>query len=392
VWIGALKISVAVDSGPMTNAELLSIGAELLLGETVDTNAAFLGGEMARLGLPLRSVRMLPDDRSLLRDAFAESRDRSAVVLATGGLGPTHDDLSRDSLADALGESLVEDPELLAVLEQRFAAYGPMPAANRRQSMRIPSAEALANPIGSAPGWWVDRDGVVVVLMPGVPSEMRRMWAEQVRPRLEARFARPPLATRTVKAFGIGESAMAERLGALLSEPPSDVDVGIYARDDGVHVRFSTRGDAAVLEPLVERSLEILGDGAYGTDDGDLPTAALRRLGELGAGSLASWEADTGGALIEVLAATPPVEGSATYIGGVLDMGMASGPPMADAVLQVSLLPQDANGRSRVRVACSGAVSMPTVELRIHGSGPQRRRRAAFAALDAVRRLSPSDR
>ena len=376
----------------MTNAELLSIGAELLLGETIDTNAAFLGGEMARLGLPLRSVRMLPDDRDVLRDAFAEARGRSSVVLATGGLGPTHDDLSREGLADALGEQLVEDPELLAVLEQRFAAFGPMPVTNRRQAMRVPSAESLPNPIGSAPGWWDDRDGVVVVLMPGVPSEMRRMWADQVRPRLEARFAMPPLAMRTVKAFGIGESAMAERLGALLTEPPPHVEVGIYARDDGVHVRFSTRAEAAILEPLVQRSLEILGDGAYGTDADDLPTAALRRLGELGAGSLASWESDTGGALIDILATTTVDEGSAAYVGGVLDMGTPSGPPMADVVLQVSLLPQDASGRSRVRVSCSGAVSMPTVELRIHGSGPQRLRRAAFAALDAVRRLSPSDR
>jgi nicotinamide-nucleotide amidase len=391
-WIGALNFSVAVDSSTMTNAELLSIGAELLLGETVDTNAAFLGGEMAQLGLPLRSVRMLPDDRAVLREAFAEARGRSAVVLATGGLGPTHDDLSREGLADALREELVEDPELLATLEQRFATHGPMPATNRRQAMRAPSAEALANPIGSAPGWWVDRDDVVVVLMPGVPSEMRRMWAEQVRPRLEARFPLPPLATRTVKAFGIGESAMAERLGSLLTEPPPGVDVGIYARDDGVHVRFSTRGDATVLDPLVARSQELLGEGVYGTDAADLPTAALRRLAELGAGTLASWEADTGGALLDVLAASTPREGSATYVGGVLDMGTATGPPMADAVLQVSLLPQDATGRSRVRVACSGAVAMSIVELRVHGSGPQRLRRAAFAALDAVRRLSPSDR
>lgn len=376
----------------MTNAELLSIGAELLLGETIDTNAAFLGGEMARLGLPLRSVRMLPDDRAVLRDAFGDARDRSTVVLATGGLGPTHDDLSREGLADALGEELFEDPQLLSMLEQRFAAHGPMPATNRRQALRVSSAEAIPNPIGSAPGWWDDRDGVVVVLMPGVPSEMRRMWADEVRPRLEARFPLPPLATRTVKAFGIGESAMAERLGSLLTDPPSDVDVGIYARDDGVHVRFSTRGAVTVLEPLVAQSLEILGEAAYGTDADDLPTAAVRRLGELGAGSLASWESDTGGALIEILATTTAHEGAATYVGGVLDMGTPSGPPLADVVLQVSLLPQDANGRSRVLVACSGAVAMPMVEQRIHGSGPQRLRRAAFAALDAVRRFSPSDR
>ncbi|HEX7225308.1 MAG TPA: competence/damage-inducible protein A, partial [Candidatus Limnocylindria bacterium] len=157
----------------MIRAELLSIGAELLLGETVDTNAAFLGGELAAIGLPLSSVQMLPDDRGVLADAFAVARGRSAVVLATGGLGPTHDDLSREGMADALGEELVEDAGLITMLEERFRAYGAMPATNRRQALLVPSADAIPNPIGSAPGWWVERDGVVVVLMPGVPSEMR---------------------------------------------------------------------------------------------------------------------------------------------------------------------------------------------------------------------------
>jgi nicotinamide-nucleotide amidase len=376
----------------MTTAELLSIGAELLLGETVDTNAAFLGRELATLGLPLRSVRMLPDDRALLRDAFSEAIARSSLVLATGGLGPTHDDLTREGLADALGEELVEDPALLAVLEERFRAFGPMPAANRRQATLVPSAESIPNPIGSAPGWWVERDGAIVAVMPGVPSEMRRMWSEQVRPRLATRFGLPPLAIRSVKAFGIGESAMAERLGALLTDPPEGVDAGIYARDDGVHARFSTRGDPAVLDRCIKEALEALGDNAYGTDDDDLATAALARLGKLGLATVASWEADTEGALLSILSAAPARDGAAAYVGGVLDMGTPSGPPVADAVLQVSLLPQDANGRSRVRVALSGGLALPATELRIHGSGPQRLRRAAFAALNAVRALSPSGR
>jgi len=376
----------------MTTAELLSIGAELLLGETVDTNAAFLGRELATLGLPLRSVRMLPDDRAVLRDAFTEALGSSSVVLATGGLGPTHDDLTREGLADALGEELAEDPVLLAALEERFRAYGPMPAANRRQATLVPSAETLANPIGSAPGWWIDRGGVVVAIMPGVPSEMRRMWAEQVRPRLAARFGLPPLAVRSVKAFGIGESAMAERLGTLLTAPPIGVDAGIYARDDGVHARFSTHGEASVLERCVADALNALGDDAYGTDEDDLATAALARLGALEIATVASWESDTEGALLSILSAAPNLDGAARYIGGVLDMGTPSGPPVADAVIQASLLPQDANGRSRVRVAVSGGVSMPPTDLRIHGSGPQRLRRAGFAALNAVRGISPSGR
>jgi len=376
----------------MTNAELLSIGAELLLGETVDTNAAFLGRETAAIGLPLRHARMLPDDRGVIRDAFKDARARSTVILATGGLGPTHDDLSREGLADALGEALRPDPGLMATIEERFATLGPMPAANRRQAMLIPSAQALPNPIGSAPGWWVETDGVVMALMPGVPSEMRRMWTDEVRPRLEARFALPPLAMRTVKAFGMGESGMAELLGRLITKPPAGVEAGIYARDDGVHVRFSTHDHPSALDSLVAEALATLGEAVYGTDDDDLASAALSRLGALGISELSTWEADTEGALLAILAAAAVQEGSARYIGGVLDMGTPSGPPVGDAVLQLSLLPQDAHGRSRVRLALSGAVAMPMTELRIHGTGPQRLRRAAFAALDAVRKFSSSGR
>ncbi|MEO6295220.1 MAG: hypothetical protein ABIP01_00215, partial [Candidatus Limnocylindria bacterium] len=112
----------------------------------------------------------------------------------------------------------------------------------------------------------------------------------------------------------------------------------------------------------------------------------------LGVGELSSWEADTDGALLAILAAAAAQEGSARYIGGVLDRGTPSGPPVGDAVLQLSLMPQDANGRSRVRLALSGAIALPRTELRIHGSGPQRLRRAAFAALDAVRKFSSSGR
>ncbi|MCC6618735.1 MAG: hypothetical protein IT341_06810, partial [Chloroflexi bacterium] len=124
----------------------------------------------------------------------------------------------------------------------------------------------------------------------------------------------------------------------------------------------------------------------------DLAGVALARLAALGVGTLATWESDTDGALLAILAAVPSAPDRGRYLGGVLNLGTPSGPPLADATLQVSLLPTDANGRSRVRVAMSGKVTLPQTELRIHGSGPQRLRRAAFAALDAVRRLSPSDR
>jgi nicotinamide-nucleotide amidase len=371
--------------------QLLSIGAELLLGETVDTNAAHLASELAAIGLPASASRVLPDDRATIADAFADAMAHAAVVIATGGLGPTHDDVTREGLADALGEPLEEDAALLETLEARFGSGRAMPQTNRRQALLVPSARPLRNPIGSAPGWWVERDGCVVVLLPGVPSEMRVMWSDEARPRLEARFPSAPLAIRTVKAFGVGESAMAERLGALIESPPEGVDAGIYARDDGVHVRFSTRGDRSLLEQPVAAVLAALGGDAYGTDDDDLPHAALRRLGELGAGTLASSEAGTGGALLSALAAAHPRPGEARYVGGVLHVEGEPRPPSADVLLDVTLPPEDAHGRSRVRVSVSGAVAH-AAEARIHGSGPQRLRRAAYAALDVVRRLSASAR
>ena len=371
---------------PAPRALLLSIGSELLAGETVDANAAFIGRELAALGVSLDGVRQLPDDRAAIAAAFTEARGIADLVLATGGLGPTHDDLTREGLADALGEELTADPQLEALLRDRFGALGRMPESNLRQALRVPSAEALPNPIGSAPGWWVDREGAVVALMPGVPSEMRRMFAEQVAPRLPRRFELRPLHVRTVKTFGIGESAVAEMVGDLLERPGPGLNSGIYARDDGVHLRFSTRGDASLLAAPVEGVHRLLGEAVWGLDGDDLGGIALAALGPRGAATVASWEADTRGALLAILAGAAKRDGAARYLGGVLDAGGAAPLPVADVVVQLSLLPQDAHGRSRVRVALTGSVSLPMREVRIHGSGEQRLRRAAYAALDQLRR------
>jgi nicotinamide-nucleotide amidase len=377
-------------AGEGPTAFLLSIGSELLMGETVDTNAAYLGTELRQLGVRLAEVRQLPDDRDVIAKAFVHAAIQADVVLATGGLGPTHDDLTREGLAFAIGEELAPDPELERALRERFGPLGRMPESNLKQAMRVPSAEVLDNPIGSAPGWWVQRGGSVVVLMPGVPSEMRLMWAEQVAPRLRAVLPEGGLAVRTMKTFGMGESAVAEELGGLLSEPPDGVEAGIYARDDGVHLRFSTRGDPALLDRCVDDASRILGVHVWGTDGDDLASVALRALRRAGAATVSSWEADTAGALLAILAAAAPADDAASYVGGLLDGGAAATAPMADAVIQLSLLPQDAHGRSRVRVAVSGNLSLAVEELRIHGSGPQRLRRAAFAALDAIRRRAPA--
>ena len=375
--------------GAAPTATILSIGSELLLGETVDTNAAWLGAELARLGLDLRGVRQLPDDRAAIAAAFADALVHYDLVLATGGLGPTHDDLTREGLADALGEELISSPVLEDRLLARFGGAGKMPASNLRQALLVPSARPLDNPIGSAPGWWVERGGAMAALMPGVPSEMRRMWSEQVVPRLAERMVLAPLRSRTVKTFGIGESTAAEAVGELLAAPGPQVQAGIYARDDGVHLRFSTRGPADLLDAPVAQALALLGDHVYGTDGDTLPGAALAALGRHGIRTLATHETGTDGGLLAILAGHAAAPGETRFAGGVLAVGdeKTGEPPAADAILVVTLAGEGALGRSRVtvRLEASG-VGFPDRELRIHGSGPQRLRRAAFAALDAVRR------
>lgn len=368
-------------------AEILSIGSELLLGEIVDTNAAYLAGELAALGLELRGVRQLPDDRGALRVAFAEARARAAVVVVTGGLGPTHDDLTREALADALGEALTIDTNLEATLRERFRRFGAMPERNLQQAMLIPSAEPLPNPLGSAPGWWVDRDGSLVALMPGVPGEMRRMWRDEVVPRLTRRLTLRPLARRVVRTFGLGESAVAARLGDLLEQ--DDPAAGIYARDDGVHVRFSTRGDPASLEPCVAEAVRLLEDAVYSTDDLGLAEVTLRALGARGAGTLATTEAGTGGALLAVLAEAPVTQGSARFVGGAFAAdGSPAAPPPADVTLNLELGGAGRSGLTTVALQLRGALGEREIETRVFGSGAQRLRRGAFAALDQLRRVA----
>lgn len=377
-------------------AQVLSIGSELLMGEIVDTNAAFLAAEITRLGAVLGEVRQLPDERATLAAAFRAARRTADLVIATGGLGPTHDDITREALADSLGEQLTLSAELAGILERRFGGSDRMPSVNLRQAYLIPSAEPLANPIGSAPGWWVDHRGGAIVLLPGVPAEMRRMWSEQVIPRLERRERLQPVAVRVVKAFGIGESAVAERLGPLLANPGERVNAGIYARDDGIHIRFATHDAPDRLDALVAQVLATLGLDAYGTDAASLPAAALAALGSLGATSLATIERGTGGALLSLLAAAEVPAGAAHFTGGRLSDAEPDGPATADpaaATLTADLEAEGRHGRSRVRVELRGPGELhpAPVEVIVHGSGPQRMRRAAHAALDFVRRsLSPT--
>ena len=298
-------------------AEIVSIGTELLMGETVDTNSTYLATELAKLGVDLRWVTKVGDDPGRLFEALNNAWKRSDVTLTSGGLGPTSDDLTRESIAQVFGEEMTVREELLKHLRGLFAGRGtPMPETNVKQATLIPSAEAIPNPIGTAPGWWAEKDGHVLVAMPGPPREIQRMWSYEVAPRLKAMNPDVAIVTRTLKTFGISEGGLDEMLTPLFkSENPL---LGIYSKQDGIHLRAiataPTEDEARRLIVPMEREIRrTVGDDAIWGEDDETPesiTAAV--LGRRGL-TLGIMESFTGGLLASNLA---EAEGSRGFLQG----------------------------------------------------------------------------
>lgn len=263
-------------------AYILSIGSELIQGHLTDTNATFLAQELAALGIDLLHVVQVGDDLERLTGKLREAALAADLVVCTGGVGPTDDDLTREAVAALAGETPEVDSELLAAIRRFFAGRGlAMPERNAKQAWRIPSAEILPNPVGTAPGWFVRVDRSLVVAMPGVPREMRRMWTEQVVPRLAPSLPGRVARSINFRTLGIGESAAAELLGELTRlERPY---VGTYAKDDGVHVRVTAMADSeaaalAMLTPSADEVRRRLNRWLYAEDDRPLPVVIADRL------------------------------------------------------------------------------------------------------------------
>jgi len=367
-------------------AELLSIGTELLLGHIVDTNAAYLAGRLADLGIACYWISTVGDNHSRATEAVRRALGRSDLVVCTGGLGPTEDDLTREAIAAAVGETPEVDPALERDLRDWFGRRGvTMPDRNRKQAWLIPSARALANPLGTAPGWLVRTDGRTLVAMPGVPREMTRMWEREVEPAL---LGEAPIRSRTLKLLGVGESSVEEALGELVrSTSPT---VATYAKSDGVHVRLTDRdADAAARDERIARmEAEVrarLGVHIWGADGDTLPIvigSALRAR----TWRLATAEGITGG---EVARALTEVEPHDWYAGGAVLPG-ADERALREAADRYGADVHVLTGGS----ADSGwaAVRTPNAEERSpvrYSSTLEARRRITLAALDLARRTIP---
>src|SRR6185437_4086079 len=220
-------------------AEILSCGTELLLGHISDTNATFLAQSLSSLGIDLYYVSLVGDNQGRIVETLRRAWERADLIILTGGLGPTEDDLARESISSLLGEAMQVDAQLEAELRATFAARNfHMPERNLKQATLIPSARTLPNPLGTAPGWFVEKDGHIIVAMPGVPREMYRMWEEEAVPRLSA-FAGSSLFTRIFRVWGLGESTVEERLDELLHS--TNPTIATYAKSDAVDVRVTAK-------------------------------------------------------------------------------------------------------------------------------------------------------
>ena len=298
-------------------AEVLSIGTEIMFGEITDTNAAFIAGQLPQYGVDLLYVSQTGDNPTRMRELFDRAWSRSDYIFVTGGLGPTEDDITREMIGEMLGETLTVDPEQERLLRARMEASGRrMPERNIKQAMLIPSARALPNPRGTAPGWWVERDRKVIIVMPGPPAEMNRMWEHEVAPELERR-ADSILVSRTLKTTGLGDSAVDEMLSPLLKG--TNPSIGIYHRGDGVHARIAakaaTRAEAQrLIDPVEVQAREILGRNIWGIDDETLPAAIGNMLRAQGL-TIALMESATGGAIANALTG---IDGSSDYFKGSL--------------------------------------------------------------------------
>ena len=353
--------------------EVLTIGTELLLGYTVDTNAAELGRALAAAGAEITRHTTVADRPEAIRASVAEALDRTGFVITTGGLGPTRDDMTKTVVADLFGKRLLLDERLLANIRARFDRMGrPMPASNRTQAEVPEGAVILPNARGTAPGLWVeDARGRTVVLLPGVPREMQGLLVEEVLPRIVARQGgdRRVVLSRTVRTTGVSESALAERVGPI--EPDiAPLTLAYLPSVEGVDLRVTAWGleleDAAArLTAVVARLKVAVGEHGYGEDDADLAAVLLEAL-RRGRHRLAVAESCTGGMLGERITNIPGA--SDTFIGGVV----AYADVIKTAALKVPLETLEAYGavsEETVRAMAEGAQRLFSADCTIAVTG-----------------------
>jgi nicotinamide-nucleotide amidase len=300
--------------------ELLTIGTELLLGHKIDTNGAELGMALAAVGLPVVRRTSVPDDPAAIGAAAREALARTGAFIATGGLGPTADDVTKRVVADIFGMPLEFREEIWQTIAARFARMGRVPSAKNKSQAEVPrGATVLPNRWGTAPGLWLESEAGLAILLPGVPGEMRALLTHEVLPRLAPRQSGLVVASRTVRTAGVPESTLAERLDGVEPEI-APVSLAYLPATTGVDLRLTAWNmPPAEADGRLERAVRALylrlGEWIYGEEATDLAEVVLARARELRL-RLATAESCTGGGLAARLTEIPG--SSDVLVGGVI--------------------------------------------------------------------------
>lgn len=300
-------------------AAILSIGDELVLGQTVDTNSAWLSAELAGMGIGTLFHYTVADDRSMITKAIIEASQTVGLIIISGGLGPTEDDLTRDAMADAMGTELIYHEPSLQAIRARMERLGrTMPERNKVQALHPKGTTIIENRWGTAPGIKAVLRGATIYVTPGVPSEMKAMWQHLIRPEIESiNPTRDTILTTTIRTFGLGESTVGERLGKLMDRNRNP-KVGTTVSGGVVSVRIRSEfADPATarreLEDTAQQIEAVLGAFVYGRDDDELQDAVISLLTDRNI-TVATAESCTGGLVGRLL--TDVAGSSRAYAGG----------------------------------------------------------------------------
>ncbi|PHQ30570.1 competence/damage-inducible protein A [Leeuwenhoekiella nanhaiensis] len=297
-------------------AHIITIGDEILIGQIVDTNSAFIAKELDKIGIEVSEISSISDNKQHIIDTLNAARKHAQVVLITGGLGPTKDDVTKYTFCEFFKDELVEDASVLANIERIFKHHvgRPMLPANRSQALVPSTCTVLMNQNGTAPGMWMKMDDTVFISMPGVPFEMKALMTDEVIPRLQKEYSRPYILHKTLQTYGRGESEIADTIEDFENNLPSDIKLAYLPALGKVRLRLSTKGpDREVLEQKLGEQIaklqELIGDIIVGYDDGELIEVVVGNLFKQKNKTLAVAESCTGGQIAAAITAIPGASG-----------------------------------------------------------------------------------
>ncbi|MBA6316177.1 competence/damage-inducible protein A [Cellulophaga baltica] len=305
------------------NAEIITIGDEILIGQIVDTNSAFIGKELNKIGVSVYQITSIQDEKSHILQALKDAESRVDIVIITGGLGPTKDDITKHTLCEYFDDSLVQNEMVLDHVKELFKKYistSPLLQVNIDQALVPSKATILHNANGTAPGMWMTKNDTVFVSLPGVPFEMKYLITNEVVPKIQKEFNRPFILHKTIITYGIGESALADRISEWEEGLPSFIKLAYLPSLGMVRLRLSAKGAVqeeveAIMALETKKLYLLIDDVIYGEEDDETIEAVIAKLLTSKKMTLSLAESFTGGTISEHLTAIP---GASAYFKGCL--------------------------------------------------------------------------